>query len=634
MCGIAGYFGKLLTENTPAADNTRALNRMLETIAYRGPDGQGTRVFDQAGIGHVRLAVIDLEGGTQPMSTQDGRYHITYNGEIYNFREIRAKLRSQGHEFHTKSDTEVLLLAYQEYGIQAFSMLRGMFAFALWDDVKKKGLLVRDRSGIKPLFYTRVNNSILFGSEIKALLPVLAEKPDLDLSSLHLLFNFRYIPGDATLFQSVSHLPPGHYLQWHEGNYRISQWTENPVTSDGEPDIAAIRNTLQQAVHRQLVSDVPLGAYLSAGLDSSTLVTLALQDREQSAGRFPTFTIQTGDSPLEAQWAGETAAYLGVPNHQQPLDLQMETMLPWLIHHLEVPKVNAVQAAVVARLAKTKVKVALSGLGGDEIFLGYNIYGFLNRLESLKSGPSMHLARLAGSAAVPLLKPLGLKFEEYQRGCAMLRALPDFPTIYGILRNVWDSPGARRRIYGPRLLDAKLPEAGNILAEHWDHTLDPITAASGYEIEQKMVNDLLLQEDRLSMAFGLELRVPFLDEDLVSLMTGIRWRKRIPGGELKKLMREVIQPWIPEFVLNRPKSGFQVPIHIFFNTHLRPLCDHYLSRERLQSDGLFNPDFVAAVLQARPHLRLRWHYFLLYLMLGMTIWLDIFEQGKEAPEWN
>ena len=630
MCGIAGFFGANREEK---AEET--IQRMLKAINHRGPDGSGTTSFAGAALGHVRLAIIDLDGGSQPMATADQQLHISYNGELYNYRELRGELIGLGHSFQTQSDTEVVLAAYRQWGVSACNRFRGMFAFAIWDSHKHQGILIRDRFGIKPLFYADTQERFLFGSEAKAVRAGLDKRPDLDLNSLHLLLNFRYLPGDASLFTGIRQLPPGSCLVWNANKIETKQWA-TPVTVETKNSADQeehLRTLLKQAVRRQLVSDVPLGGYLSAGIDSSTLLALAINEGG-GAEHFPTFTIQTGDSPLEAENAATTARFFGVANHQQAVSVEMDRILPRLIHHLEMPKVNGLQAALVARLASRQVKVALSGLGGDEIFLGYNLHRLLAALSPCSSGLLAAGARFTGAAARLFCSRLGPAHEEWLRAGQLLGRLPDFAAAYGILRNVWDSPTMRRRLYGPRLLDSPLDDAFTLLQRNWPHQPDPVTGAAEFELSNKMVNDLLLNEDRLSMAFGLETRVPFLDEDLAAAVMAIDRRQRMPGGHLKHLMRQVVSPWLPAEILRRPKSGFQVPIHQFFNSHLRPLCARYLSPERLKADGLFNPVFVNEILTARPHQRLRWHYFLLYLMLGTAIWIDIFEKDQEVPSWN
>jgi asparagine synthase (glutamine-hydrolysing) len=630
MCGIAGFWGR-----KHPSEFCKIIEHMLDSISHRGPDGRGTVNFDRACLGHVRLAIIDIAGGHQPLSTPDKRFWITYNGELYNFKDIRQELQDQGITFTTNCDTEVVIRAFQQKGISCLSRFRGMFAFAIWDDQKKEGYLVRDRFGIKPLFYTVMDGQLIFASEIKAILQFPGIRKKLDLDSLHLLMNYRYIPGTNTLFTDVHHLEPGFFLHWTTEGILQKKWSPDSDPQEIELSLTEIRAALKNAVNRQLISDVPLGGYLSAGIDSATLLALSIKEASpQSSPSFPTFTIQTGDSPLEHVQAAATARYFGVSNTQSKVESDLQSLLPRMIWHLEVPKVNALQSALVARLAAQNVKVALSGLGGDEIFLGYNIHRFLARLNTLhKKIPP--LPRLAGWTLQALFSGRGPYFEEYARGGQVLQYLPDYGRAYGIIRNVWDSPHNRQRIYGPRMLDHQPRNAFGYLQDNWDsNTPDPVTACAGFEMQNKLVNDLLLQEDRLSMAFGLEVRVPFLDEDLVSLVGSIASQKRMPGRQLKGLMKKVVNPWLPEEILNRPKSGFQIPIHEIFTTHLKPMAENYLSRDRLKSDGLFNHNFVINVLKAKPDYRLRWHYFMLYLMIGTNIWIDLFEKNEPVPAWS
>ncbi|MDH3359697.1 MAG: asparagine synthase C-terminal domain-containing protein, partial [Desulfobulbaceae bacterium] len=266
--------------------------------------------------------------------------------------------------------------------------------------------------------------------------------------------------------------------------------------------------------------------------------------------------------------------------------------------------------------------------------LGYNIHRMLNLLAPCRTGLLCKGARVGGLIADKLFGKLGMDFEEWHRAGQLLTQLPDFCQAYGILRNVWDSPQMRRQLYGPRMLDACPDNAFDFLRCNWPEDSDPVIAVANFELENKMINDLLLNEDRLSMAFGLEVRVPFLDEDLVARASSLTSQQRMPKGRLKYLMRRVVADYLPAEILNRPKSGFQVPIHQFFNTHLRPICDQYLNKKRVTEDGLFNYKFISEVLAAKPHKRLRWHYFLLYLMLGTAIWIDIFEKDQEVPPWN
>ncbi|MFP3982433.1 MAG: asparagine synthase (glutamine-hydrolyzing) [Desulfurivibrionaceae bacterium] len=636
MCGIAGFFGNPF----PREEKESRLAAMMAAIDHRGPDGRGIQIDDGAALGHVRLAIIDLETGRQPMTSADGRFTLIFNGEIYNYRELKKELSGLGYEFRTSSDTEVLLNAWHQWGLDSLKRLNGMYAFALWDKVESKGFLARDPIGIKPLFFNHKNDNFFFGSEVKAILSALPEKPDLDPASLHLLMNFRYLPGDRTMWQGIRQLPPGGLLCWRNGAMEIVNGVSSAAAFKlPEPPVTGeeVADALEHSVTRQLISDVPLGGYLSSGIDSGILTSLASRSGTVHNDCYPTFTIKTGDSPFEATGAARTAEILGVQNFQEEVEIDLREWLPYLIYHLEVPKVNALQSALVARLAAGHVKVALSGLGGDEIFYGYNIHGYMARIARLHNLVPSFLLKSAGKISSGFFSPLGLNYEEWKRGGEALAA-SSIARTYGILRNIWDCPKERRRLYGPRMLDAELPGAFELLEEMWPQgTGDSVEKAARYEFSQKMINDFLWNEDRVSMARGLEVRVPFLDLELVAAVSDLSRRQLMPGNQLKGLLRRISSRWLPEEVLKRPKSGFQVPAHEFYLDHLRPLIQEYLSPERMKKSGLFNPDFVQNVLKARPHPRLRWHYFTIYLMLGMEIWLDVFtgqNQGKSAEAVN
>jgi asparagine synthase (glutamine-hydrolysing) len=629
MCGISGYFGRATVN-----DSNHLIGTMLDMIAHRGPDGRGLKSFDEAGLGHVRLAIIDIDGGQQPMATEDKRYWVSYNGELYNFREIKKRLLSKGIHFKTNSDTEVLLKAFVANGVEAVTEFRGMFSLAIWDNYKKEGFLIRDRYGIKPLFYKTYKSQVFFASEIKAINKALDSSPGIDLTSLHKLMNFRYIPGERTLFEDVKHLPPGYLLHWTSAGYSIKKWATGTLSFADSTTVDTCKDLLESAVHRQLVSDVPIGSYLSGGVDSATVLALSVKDRYILPVDFPTFTIRTGDSLLEGRHADETARLYGVPNYQEEFDSNLEGNLHRLIWHLEVPKVNAYQSAMVARLASKHVRVALSGLGADEIFLGYNLHKMIHNLGRINSSFSNFLVKAVGNAITNMMSPFGLSTEEYSRGGQVLESLPCFSKAYGIIRNVWDSSANREKIYGERMLGQDLPDMFDYIESKWPEGDDHTKNCANFELENKMVNDLLLQEDRLSMAFGLEVRVPFLDENLVGSLTALPSAARIPGGKLKKLMKDSVSEWLPETILQRPKSGFQIPVHQMFVSHLKPLADRFLSPARLEKDGLFNPQFVNNIIQAKPSPRLRWHYFMLYLMIGTNIWMDVFQNNTTIPQWS
>ena len=636
MCGIVGFF-----HANPIENPSSILERMKQAISHRGPDGQGEWIGDMAALGHVRLAILDIGGGAQPMTSPDGRLVLTYNGEIYNYRELKSELTALGHIFQTECDTEVILHAWNRWEKGCLERLNGMFAFAIWDNQKRRGFLVRDPAGIKPLFYFAQGNTLYFASEVKAILKaLLSKRPKMDEAALHFLMNFRYLPGEMTLWKGIKQLLPGHLLSWSAGQARTFKWAsyfledspaegfpmEAKTSPQGLDDYVAM--LLEGAVKGQLVSDVPIGGYLSSGMDSGIIAAISSRALRGLSKEYPTFTIATGDSPLEAEGARETAEYLGIPNFRQDIELNVEKHLRPLIYHLETPKVNALQSALVAGLASKHVKVALSGLGGDEVFLGYNIHKIFKYYKLIRKIPlGSTLLGVVARVTAALFPKLPPKAEEVARGLLMA-GQKEPPVAYGIVRNVWDGIIDKRLIYGPRILDKEkeLASPFQFLKERWSRLpKEPVKALQAFEMQEKMVNDLLWNEDRVSMARGLEVRVPFLDRELMDFGLKCQAELLMKNGKLKGLLREVGKRWLPEHIINRPKSGFQVPIHHFFDQQLRPLCRYYLEEKRVREDGLFNPAFIREILAHRPTKHLRWHYFMLYLMLGMTIWLELFE---------
>ena len=628
MCGLAGWF-------TPGANDDDAaprLRAMLDAIAHRGPDDDGVWLNRHAALGHKRLSIIDVDGGHQPM--RSGDLTIVYNGEIYNFRELRRELEGMGWRFRTHSDTEVIPALYHTLGWPGFGRLRGMYAFALWDQHRRRGWMVRDPLGIKPLFiHLDGKGRLYFGSEAKAILASGAVAPALAEDGLHLLMNFRYLPGRRSLFAGVEQVAPGEVLEWQPDGRLRRHRLEAPLASSTPPSKnrldsgaalgADVLECMRDSVRCHLVSDVRVGAYLSGGMDSATIATMSV---EASGEPMPTFTLNVGDDPREAANALESATLLGLPNRRGASTTPSCDDLRRLVWHLEVPKVNALQVNALAATAAREVKVALSGLGGDELFLGYNAHRIMhlaNRAHRWLPG-ALRRWTAHGFADLWRLVP-GAVWRESDRALAMLAGLGDWPMVYGQLRNLWDNPALRRLLYGPRMLDAELPDAYASLRDRWPERSDPVSAMTEFEWREKMVNDLLWQEDRASMAEGLEVRVPFVDRVLAARVLRLAPRELMPMGRRKGLMRRAVKPLLPARILARPKSGFQLDAPTFLTRELDPLAWELLSDQTVARHGVFNPAFVHHCLRFKPAKHLRWHYFILYLMMMTHLWLEAFE---------
>ena len=618
MCGIAGWF----SPQTIPSQELDTLERMMRRIKHRGPDGQGSALLNNAYLGHVRLSIIDLDSGQQPMRSHDKRYTISFNGEIYNYKELRNELVKAGHNFVTHSDTEVIMEVYRKYGLRGFSRLRGMYAFALWDDVKNCGLLARDPLGIKPLFIQFSNESCLvFASEAKAIFEKSHSKPQLDLEQLHLLLNFRYIPGNGSLFQGIEQLPPGNVLQWQPD--KSVQYFNIEIPETGQSDTL---EQLRNSVYCHMTSDVEVGCYLSGGIDSSTIAALC---NERSGKNLRTFTIAVGDDQNEALYAADTAKQFGFQNLQFKIENDVTQDFTKLLWHLEVPKINAAQSWQLAKFTSQHVKVALSGLGGDELFLGYNMHKIISQANSLANV----IPAVISSTLGPILNNLyqsfsNLQWSEQQRSLLILEKLGNWPVVYGLVRNVWDSPKLRQLIYGERMLAGQLPSAFEYLKQHWPKHPDPVIAATKFEWRQKMVNDLLWQEDRVSMAHGLEVRTPLVDRVLYSHVDKFPRDELMRNGKPKAYLKATVSAILPQQILNRPKSGFQVASFDFYHKHLTRLAQEQLNEKTVKEVGLFNYKFISHVLKFSPTKRLRWHYFILYFMILTHLWVQLFENGQ------
>jgi len=374
-------------------------------------------------------------------------------------------------------------------------------------------------------------------------------------------------------------------------------------------------NVLADSVRAHLIADVEVGCYLSGGIDSGLIAALT----RRYSSSVPTFTLMVGDDPDEARNAAETARILALPNVQAELGTDEVQSLPRVLWHVETPKVNAIQLFRLAELARTKTKAVLSGLGGDELFAGYNAHRIFQLMTRLPAGATRAVSNALGG----LWPSSTTRFEERERALHMGAALGDWPKVYALLRNIWDSTELRQWLYGERLLDQSLPDAIAVVRERWPQDRTPLAAMVEFEWRNKMVNDLLWQEDRASMSVGLEVRVPFVDLAVYDAVS-----KSGPPRVGKALLREIAARHLPRKVLDRPKSGFQLDAPVFYARHLQSLAEHWLAPQRVKEYGIFNVETVAALRRLPVHRRFRWHFFMLYLMIQTHQWIEIFERGQ------
>lgn len=574
---------------------------MTQALAHRGPDGSGTYTAPAIGLGHRRLSIIDVEGGAQPMCNEERTIWLVFNGEIYNFIELRQQLEGFGHRFRTNSDTEVILHAYGQWGTGSLSRLNGIFAFALWDETQRTGILARDRLGVKPLYYAALRDRLLFGSEIKALLADPACPREVDLRSLGELFTLRYVLSPNTMFAGIQKLPAGHYMTFGRGAScdisRYWNWTppvQSSSASEGEL-LEQYRYLVEDAVRMQMRSDVPVGLWLSSGVDSGALLSLM---RQHARGPVSTFTIGFvgGEKSNETNDARQMAAQFDAEHTERivgPADY--EQYLSRHLRDLEEPLASETAAAYyfLSYISSQKVKVVLKGQGVDELWAGYPrhlgtyLAGYYTR------APQWLTRDVLGRFAE------GLRNEKLRRGCRslyerdMLARLVDIYTLY--------TPSMRSRLLQPWLqaeigcAPTQARQALGCLLHEVPH-LQPLAQMLYIDTRANLVDDLLMVGDKMSMATSIEARVPFLDHRIVEFVETIPSRYKLRYLRGKYLHKKAAEKWLPRHIVYRKKKGFANPVDQWFRGPLRPYV-----RDCLLSDGAvvhryFNQAYIQELL--------------------------------------
>ncbi len=544
MCGIVGFVGA-------RADMDEILQAMMDRIVHRGPDGEGRFVDGQVALGHRRLSIIDLEGGKQPMFNEDGSLVVVFNGEVYNFQELREQLLAAGHTFATRSDTEVLLHGYEEWGKELLDRLRGMFTFALWDSRAKTLLLARDHFGIKPLYYYQnpETGTLMFGSEIKSFLAHPEFQKELNRDQLELYLSYQYSPGEDTFFKGVKKLLPAHWLEWKDGTVTVQRYWEPSFTPDHSLTLEQwedeISDAMKESVSAHKIADVEVGSFLSSGVDSSYMAALANVDK--------TFTVGFADKQYdETDYAREFSQHIGVKNFAYRITPEEYwANLGKIQYHMDEPLADAASVALyfVNREASRQVKVCLSGEGADEFFGGYNIYKEPFTVSWYDRLP-LWLRRAVGSVAECLPPVHGVNF--------LVRRSRPLEERYIGNTNLMDERRKKhllkdyRGTVKPTDLSRKL----------FDKTKgqDAVTRMEFCDLNLWMVGDILLKADKMSMANSLELRVPFLDKKVFELARRIPTECKVNAAQTKIAMRGAAEKTIPARTADKKKLGFPVPV--------------------------------------------------------------------------
>jgi len=632
MCGICGIVEK-------NKDNSTLMVNMLKIIEHRGPDDFSVHSYKDFCLGHRRLSIIDLNTGNQPIFNEDKSICIIFNGEIYNFKELKAELLKKGHTFYTTSDTEVIVHLYEEEGNTFFHRLNGIFAFALLDKKKDRLLLVRDHFGVKPLHYYFNNGLLIFGSEQKSILLHPAVSRSINYNALHSHLNLRYTQRNETLFEGIKRLPPAHFLIFENGNISIQRyWELNPQPDPEMNEDEAIEKMhffIKQAIDRQLMSDVPLGVYLSGGMDSSTIVQ---KMHELGLPQINTFTMGFNEPTDEFPDAEHIAKHFGTNHHTLSLTLNPMRQFPEVIWHAEEPKINLLQGFNMSKFVRKDITVVLGGLGGDELFAGYDIHKFIYPFNKYhKHTPSwlQSLMKWKSGLLFKMQNPTHtLTIDEYRRGMQMLLAIGDIERFYLILRNVWDyDNGFYKEIYHPSFYKMMLENCQKTHKE-----FDEFFARSKHlggldqvlftEFQSKMVNDYLLTEDRMSMANSVEERVPFLDLTVVNFGFSIPVHLKIKNNQTKYLFRKAMAQKLPPKIISKKKWGFTVNPYIQFQKDLKGTAEAILTPEFVEKQGIFNYRYIKRILDHSPHPKMRWHYNYLWIVTGLAIWQKMYINGE------
>ena len=633
MCGIAGVWspGSL---GAPDAVTAR-LRAMIATLRHRGPDGEGVWSDDRVGLAHARLAIIDLsDAAAQPMSDADGLVHVVHNGEVYNFPELREELMGLGHRFKSQGDTEVIVNGYKQWGEAVVRRLRGMFAFALWDAGARRLLLVRDRMGQKPLYYAWRGGQLVFGSEIKALLaaPGAARVPDLE--AIHHYLTYMYVPAPFTAFTGVRRLDPGHYMVVEDGGAtRTERYWSLPDPGAARPRPAPelaeeVTARLDEAVRLRLIADVPLGAFLSGGIDSASVVASMAR---ASSGPVKTFTIGFADQRFDERvYARMVAERFSTDHSEYVVEADAVAVLPKLVWHYGEPfaDASAVPTWYVSEMTRGHVTVALNGDGGDEGFLGYPRYSGcrLGAMTDALPAPARSLMAALGRA---------LPFETSRRRILRYarRFLVDAAAQAGERYVGWVtlfSQGAKDGLYGDAMREHLAAPSEDLLLRLLGNGAFDAGRAAHADIHSNLPDDLLVKVDVATMAHGLEGRSPFLDHELMDFAASIPAAQRMRGLRTKALLKSAMAARLPRALLRRPKRGFGVPLGQWLRHDLKELAHDTLLSQRARTRGLFRPRAVERLLDE--HMAGgRAHHDRIWALLMLELWFVMWIDGARPP---
>lgn len=624
MCGICGvtFFDKdrRVTE--------KEIQSMCDEMYHRGPDDEGWYIKENTAIGIRRLSIIDLVTGHQPVSNEDGSVWVACNGEIYNHLELRQELEKKGHRFKTRTDTEAILHAYEEYGEDCPKKLNGMFGFVIYDHKNKSLFLSRDRLGIKPLYYYYDSKRFAFGSELKSILQIEEIPRNIDLMALDIFMTFEYIPSPYSIFQNISKLPPGHSLLLRDGKISIKKYwdLEFDEKQVEEKELCEqLVALLQDAVKIRLMSDVPVGAFLSGGIDSSSVVALMSRVMSQPV---KTFSIGFKEASYnETNYAQAIAEIFNTEHHEFIIEPNVLELTEKLIGHLDEPfgDFSIFPTYLVSEMARKYVTVTLSGDGGDELFAGYDSYiankvaRLYGRLPKFVRGSTVN-SILSGISPTKKKKGLINRTKRFVEGLQLSEELQHIRWMIFLQEN------EKSRLYSEDYQNSLTStNSYDFILNYFQSvkTSDEVNRQLYVDIKSYLVDDILVKVDRMSMANSLEARVPFLDHRLVEFTATIPSRFKLRGMKTKAILKKAMKNILPPEILNRGKEGFSIPIKNWLKDELRPLMMEVLDPQKIKREGFFSPAYVQQLMEE--HLSgAENHSHRLWAMMVFGIWQDIY----------
>lgn len=582
MCGICGY----IDYQNPIEDRRALIHKMCDLMTHRGPDAHGYYFKDNIALGHRRLSIIDLSTGTQPMSNVDKTVWIVYNGEIYNFLEIKKYLIQKGYSFRTRSDTEVLINGYQAYGIDLLDHLNGMFSFAIWDEKEKRLFAARDRLGKKPLYYYHDDKCFIFSSELKSLIVNPEISREINIEAIDQYFSFGYIPAPLTIFKNIYKLRAAHYLIWKNGDIRTDKYWDveyhpDDIAKSEDEYLEELVALLKESIHRRLISDVPLGAFLSGGIDSSTVVGLMSQ---VSSERVKTFTIGFSEQRYsEVDDAKSVANKFDTQHHEYTVSPNAIEIIPKIVWHFDEPFADssAIPTYYVSQIARKNVTVILSGDGGDELFAGYKRYMEKDQYEIYKSIPRIIREKIIGRIARSL--PISAKGRNFLLGVSLLEKKQNLEIIelYPYIKNDLFTSN-----FFDQLRSCDTPGS---LIDYWGGFPQSslLSRMQYFDTKIYLPDDILVKVDRMSMAHSLETRAPLLDYHLVEFAARIPAELQMKDGKGKYLLRKLAEKLLPKQVLVKRKQGFAIPANEWFQKELFEYAYDLLTSSRFEKRGYF-----------------------------------------------